>query len=415
MDAAAPHRDTAHAVVIGAGVGGLAAAAGLHQRGWSVTVLERAAQLGDVGAGIGLAPNALRALDALGAGEAVRSLSAHGAVGGIRHPSGRWLSRAGADAAAERFGGPTVLVHRAVLIDLLASLLPAGALRTGTAARLADPGGPGTAARVTTARGESIEAGLVVGADGIHSAVRRTLFPGHPAPRYSGLTAWRLVVPALDEPFEPHETWGRGRLWGTQPLHDGRVYAYAAATAPPGGRAPGAERAELFRRFGDWHHPVPDVLAAAEEDAVLRHDLYESARPLPAHHRGRTALLGDAAHPMAPTLGQGGCQALEDAVVLAGLAPPGADTVRALADYTARRRPRTLEVVRRSARLRRAVSLSAPPAVALRSAFVATADRLGARLALRAFDGIADWRPPAPTYAAVGGTTPPAGPRTEPR
>ncbi|KJY42081.1 monooxygenase, partial [Streptomyces sp. NRRL B-1568] len=182
------------AIVIGGGIGGLTAAAALHHDGWTVTVLERAAVLEPVGAGIALAPNAQRALDTFGAGDAVRSLAGWQTDGGLRLPSGRWLSPTAPGAPARRFGGPVVVAHRADLVALLAARLPAAALRTGTTATLADPGAPDRPARVITPDGE-LEADLVIAADGIHSAVRRTLFPGHPAPRYAGFTCWRLVVP----------------------------------------------------------------------------------------------------------------------------------------------------------------------------------------------------------------------------
>ncbi|MFF4530091.1 FAD-dependent monooxygenase [Streptomyces sp. NPDC001407] len=388
------------AVVIGGGIGGLTAAAALHHRGWTVTVLECAASLEPVGAGIALAANALRALDTFGAGDAVRALAGWQAEGGLRVPSGRWLSRTDSEAAAERFGGPVVVAHRAELVALLAARLPEGAVRTGAPATLADPGGPGRPARVAAAEGE-LEAALVVGADGIRSAVRGTLFPHHPAPRFTGLTTWRMVVPPPARPFPAHETWGRGLLWGTVPLHDGRVYAYAQAKAPAGSRAPEGELAELRRLFGGWHHPVPGILAAADPAAVLRNDVHTSAAPLPAYHRGRVALLGDAAHPMTPHLGQGGCQAVEDAVVLAHLlGEADGDASRALPAYTRQRLPRTTDVVRRSARVGRLTALSSAPACALRDAAVAVVNRVGPRLALRSLDGVADWRPPVQPYAA---------------
>ncbi|WP_314173628.1 FAD-dependent monooxygenase [Streptomyces winkii] len=393
------------ALVIGAGIGGLTAAVALHQHGWQVTVLERAPAIEAVGAGLGLTPNSLRALDMIGLGDTVRSMRAWNAEGGLRTPSGRWLSRTSQDAAAERFGGPVVALHRSTLISLLHSRLPEGAVRTGAVAEVADPGAADRPARVRGGEREW-EAELVVAADGVHSAARPALFPHSPAPRYAGFTAWRLVIPAPEVAYVPHETWGRGTLWGTQPLHDGRIYAYAAAAVPAGERAPDDELAELRRRFGTWHDPLPAILDAAEPGDVLRNDVYQAAVPLPAFHRGRVALLGDAAHAMNPTLGQGGNQAIEDAVVLAHHAHPRADVPDALAAYTRDRLPRTSEVVRRAVRVGRFVTMTSAPACALRDAAMAAVNRLGPHLALRALDGIADWSPP--------GHGEPAGPSEEP-
>ncbi|UNO38707.1 FAD-dependent monooxygenase [Streptomyces sp. MST-110588] len=417
------------AIVIGGGIGGLTAAAALHRRGWSVTVLERAASLEPVGAGIALAPNAQRALDTIDVGDAVRSVAVRRATWDLRLPGGHRLSRTTDTAAVRRFGGPVVIQHRADVVNLLASRLPTGAVRTGVTARLADPGDPARPDRPArvhltdrhgrphpSGHGDHLTADLVVAADGIHSATRRLLFPTHPEPRYAGVTTWRMVVPAPDRTCAAHETWGRGGLWGTIPLSDGRVYAYAQAAVPSGGSAPDDERAELLRRFGTWHHPVPAILRATDPAAILRNDVYSGTRPVPAFHHGRVALLGDAVHPMTPSLGQGGCQAIEDAVVLAhlvGLAtgsPNGPDQsygsgnpptlTAALARYTRERRPRTTEVVRRSARVSRATTWSSLPAHLLRAAGLALAARRAPDLGLRALDGIADWCPPPGAYAS---------------
>ncbi|MEV5439792.1 FAD-dependent monooxygenase [Streptomyces sp. NPDC052682] len=379
-------------VVVGGGIGGLTAAVALHQRGCQVTVLERARSLEPVGAGIALAPNSLRALDVIGLGDEIRQLAAWQGDGGLRTPGGRWLSRSNAAAAAERFGGPLVLLHRATLIRILADRLPAGTVRTAADARLDDPGDARRPARVTT-RDDAWEADLVVAADGIHSAVRPVLFPDHPGAVYAGFTTWRVVLPLPGVTFASHETWGQGRIWGTHPLGDGRVYAYAAAVGPAGERAPDDERAELLRRFGDWHAPIPAVLAAARPGDVLRHDVHHIATPLPAFHHGRVALLGDAAHAMPPTLGQGGNQAVEDAIVLAHHCDD-------LPAYTAARLPRTTAVARQSVKVARLNLMTGRAGTVVRDAVLAALSKAGPALFLRSFDGIADWRPPQPPYAS---------------
>lgn len=212
------------ALVIGSGPGGLTAAAALHRRGWSVTVLEKVASIEPVGAAISLAANAQRALDAIGVGDAVRDLAAWEGSGGLRTPEGRWLSRTDAAALAERFGGGIALVHRADLAALLTARLPASTRSVPKPPpRSRTRAAPAAPARVAVPDGV-LEAELVVAADGIGSAARRVLFPDHTGPAYAGFTTWRLVLPARPAAFAPHETWGRGELWGSQPLADGRVY-----------------------------------------------------------------------------------------------------------------------------------------------------------------------------------------------
>ncbi|WP_394813026.1 FAD-dependent monooxygenase [Streptomyces boetiae] len=132
-----------------------------------------------------------------------------------------------------------------------------------------------------------------------------------------------------------------------------------------------------MRRFGSWHHPVPALLAGTSPGAVLRHDIRALATPLPVFHQGRVALLGDAAHAMTPNLGQGGCQAIEDAVVLAHLTAPGADVPAALAAYSGMRVPRATAIARRSWQLGRLSAWTSRPAVALRTGLFSLAGLLG--------------------------------------
>ncbi|BCJ41617.1 monooxygenase [Actinoplanes ianthinogenes] len=369
----------ARATVIGAGVGGLAAGVALQRRGWEVTVCERAPALEQVGAGLAVAPNALRTLDTFGLGDRLRGLSGIGGTAGIRRPDGAWIARSDGDRAAERFGDPVIAVHRATLVEVLASGLTPGALHLGRSVSDVDP----ESGTVVTDAGP-LTADLVVAADGINSPVRRRLFPDHPGATYTGLTSWRLVVPHPGGTVTPSETWGSGKVFGVVVLGDGRVYCYATAPAEAGGRAED-ELAELARHFGSWHEPIPSLIAAAS--SVTRTDIRCLERPLPSFHQGRVALLGDAAHAMTPNLGQGACQAIEDAAVLAAHAMD-------LPRYSAERVPRTTAVAQASRRVTRMAGLANPVAEWLRNTGMSLAGRLGPDLILRQMDPILSWRPP---------------------
>jgi 2-polyprenyl-6-methoxyphenol hydroxylase-like FAD-dependent oxidoreductase len=379
-----------HAVVVGAGVGGLSAAAALAQRGWAVTVLERQPVVSGAGAGISLWPNALHALDRLGIGERFRSGGVIGGRSGVRRPDGRWIARSDlADEITRRYGRPLVLVHRAELITTLVDLLPAEALRPGVRATALRQGDTGPAT-ISTKDGE-LTADLVVLADGLRSQLRHELFPGHPGYRYAGYTSWRMVAKRPTGTLEPAETWGRrGERFAVVPLADDLVYCYATANASAGVRSPD-DHAELIRRFGVWHDPIPTILASVSPEVVIRTDIHELSRPLPAMHAGCVAVLGDAAHAMTPDLGQGGCQAIEDAVVLASTIGSGDQPVRdALPAYTEARLGRTTDIARRSRRAGRLYQ--APPLIARAAAWGMNA--IPASVIARGLAPILDWQPP---------------------
>jgi 2-polyprenyl-6-methoxyphenol hydroxylase-like FAD-dependent oxidoreductase len=302
------------AVVVGGGIGGLAAALALHRSGADVVVLEKSEQPGEVGAGITLFTNALTALHSLGIGGLVRRAGSALPDGGLRRPDGSWLTRSPGPEATTRAGVELVTLHRTELHAFLADALPVGTTVPGVEV-LGVHDERDRPVRVITAR-STYEADLVVAADGLRSNVRQMLWPESPAPSYAGFTAWRGVTSRAIALSHGSETWGIGSEFGLVPLHDGRVYWFGTANVPEGtGFAD--EAAEVRHRFAHWHAPIADVLDATDAGAVLRHDVYELPRPYPAFHRGRVALLGDAAHAMTPNAGQGACQALEDAVVLA--------------------------------------------------------------------------------------------------
>src|SRR4051812_10302439 len=221
------------AVVVGAGIGGLAAAAALAQRGWDVRIHERSPSLEPVGAGISLWPNALRALDVLGVGDAVRASAVLGGGTGIRRPDGSWLARSDiADAVRRRFGDPLVVLARSELTDLLAGLLPPGSLHAACAVTAVRYGGsPEVPARLGLISGDEVEADLVVAADGISSGIRRELFPGHPGPVHAGYTTWRFLARA---PGGASGLGARGPCGPRVALESrGRGRGYRRSTAPP--------------------------------------------------------------------------------------------------------------------------------------------------------------------------------------
>ncbi len=377
------------AIVVGGGIGGLATAIALSGLGWQVRVFERAPAFTEVGAGISLWSNALRALDlvAEGLGEEIRALGGVELLGGIQHRSGKWLTRTNAAEVTRRYG-PVVMLHRADLLDTLLRRVPGAALAAGT--EVTGLRVDGDAVTVTHHGGEA-RADLVVGADGLRSTVRRLVWPDAPAPRYAGYTAWRWVTPPLPGgPDGGGESWGPGTRFGHAPLPDHRVYCYATANTPEGASGPAGEAAEVRARFDGWHDPIPALVAAAAGTQVLRHDMYELPN-LRSYVGGRVALLGDAAHAMTPNLGQGACQALEDAATLRVVLAEEPDVGLALARYDRLRRRRTQDIVKRSRQMGAVGQWSWPPAVALRDRLLPL---VPPALALRALAPVLAWPPP---------------------
>ena len=342
--------------VIGAGIGGLAAAVGLQQAGAQVEVYERAAELRPIGAGLSLFGNGLTALDALRLSAGLRSHAARiGNVrAGQRSPSGRWLATTPKSALTD-----VRVVHRADLQALLLTALTPGTVACGVEVLgVSEAGDSLELARDVSGAGRARETrqfDVVVAADGIRSRVR-SAWPGDPGVRYAGYSAWRGVT---TRPVELHgeagETWGAGLRFGVAPLVDGRVYWFAVASMPAGTTIED-EYAEVTRLFSGWHPPVAELLEATPGNAVFRHDIYDLAAPLRSFRRGRCVLLGDAAHAMTPDLGQGGNLAMEDAVTLARLLtpltcgePPDRHVVEtALSQYDVLRRARTQPIARRA-------------------------------------------------------------------
>lgn len=325
------------AVVVGAGIGGVAAAVALQQCGWRVTVLERAPVLGEVGAGLSIWPSAAVALRQLGVRGIEPGVLPTGASG-LRTESGRWIIHGSALGAQV-----PVMIHRSRLHDRITDQFGPGiTIRTGYTVTGVDLDESGATVIGT---GEQLRADLVVGADGLRSVVRTALHPEYPDPQYSGYTSYRGLV-ELDTADGGGETWGSGRRFGFARLEDGRIYWYATANQRE--HEPG-DLAAVREGFATWHEPIPAILGAARQ--LLQTDIHDLALPLVPFVTGRVVLLGDAAHAMTPNLGRGACSTIEDAGALARHLGGTSDLASALTAYDLERRQATTRLVRRSRRV----------------------------------------------------------------
>lgn len=377
------------AVVVGAGVGGLAVAGGLARTGWRVTLLERADRLRAEPTALLLWPGGVRALHALGLGAGLAAIATEVPATGLRRPDGRWLMQPGTET-----GELPLLAHAEDLHDaLVAGLGDRVEVRTSTAVRAVRPdpvdagggrarsgarggarGGAGSwhdLPGVTDARhiwrGE-----LMVAADGLDSTLRPAVAPGV-ATVSGGATTWRAVIPWYRAPrlaadlAAPVLAQQGGYRFRTAPLGErsgggtaGRGGIYWSATVPGAPRPePAGTQLELLRRwFANWQAPIGELLAATEPAEVVQREL-RALRPQPRRlavpvAAGAWVLLGDAGHAFADYLGQGACLALEDAATLvagAREALPGAQLHAAVAAYDRARRARLAEVRRRTRRL----------------------------------------------------------------
>lgn len=338
-------------MVVGAGIAGLATAAALQRRGLDVTVLEERADT-HTGAGISIWPNALAALDEIGLGDDVRAAGGQVTAGAMRWRDGAWLRKPQTDRIVDALGEPLVVIRRAALTDILTDAVAPGSVRSGVAVTAVTVG---DGARVALADGSHVDADAVVGADGTHSLVAREL-NGPLSHSYAGYTAWRGVAEVAIDGDYAGQTLGPGVEFGHVPMGADRTYWFAVERTDEGGRRDEGELEYLRQKHADWATPVPDVLAATDPAGVLRHDIYDRA-PAKVWAQGRAVLVGDAAHPMRPHLGQGGCQALEDAAILAAFVGADGDLPGAFERFADYRRPRATRLVRESAQIGRVINL----------------------------------------------------------
>ena len=342
-----PHRSGPHVAVVGGGIGGLFAANALISQGLSVSVYEQAPALGEIGAGVYITPNAVRHLERVGLGEATAK---YGALVGKHSHYFRHDGKPIAPVQVADLHGwnATYGMHRADLVDFLAANLPAGVVHCGHRATGFEQSGD--KARVTFANGATAEADAVVAADGIHSELRPYVYPPS-KPVFHGTISYRGLVSRERLPDWPMDRWqmwaGPSKHFLVFPVRHGTMVNYVGfvptdeemkeSWSAPGN--PDTLRAE----FEGWDPRVTQVLK--QVDHCFRWALYDR-EPLPTWSKGRLTLLGDAAHPMLPHLGQGANQSIEDGMALATILSQvdNTDVPGALQAYERLRRERVAEV-----------------------------------------------------------------------
>jgi 2-polyprenyl-6-methoxyphenol hydroxylase-like FAD-dependent oxidoreductase len=358
-------KDSHTFTIIGGGIAGLTTAIALQRLGIQVTIFEATSVVRSLGAGLLLAANAMQAFDRLGIAHEVvvhgRQLDAFA----ILDQQGHIITRTDTHRVSMRYGIHNFTIHRADLHQVLLNQLPSNAIRTGKRAigLTEQPDG----VTVHFEDGTSHQTDYLLVADGIHSPLRGQLLADW-APRYAGYTCWRAVVHWPGNTFhEATETWGSQGRMGIVPLANDQVYWFACVNAPlqdPQMRQ--QTTSDLAKRFASYHTPIPDLLTHNPDQGLLWNDIID-LKPLARYAFGRTLLLGDAAHATTPNMGQGACQAIEDAVVLADELKRHQMPQQAFVGFEARRLVRTHYITNTSWRLGQIAQTTNPLLVSLRN------------------------------------------------
>jgi 2-polyprenyl-6-methoxyphenol hydroxylase-like FAD-dependent oxidoreductase len=351
-------------LVVGAGIGGLVLARALELAGIECEVFERARAFAPVGAGILVQAGAMLALRRLGLDGAVQAAGCEVTLGQGIAASGKTLQATPMDFLGEAVGARVIAIHRARLHEIFHGALERTKVSLGKQCAGFEDDGQSVSVRFDDGARERGD--LLVGADGLHSAVRPGVVGETPL-RYAGYTSWRGIAPRISDVADGRvaEIWGRGLRFGYAAVSASEIYWFAVANAPEGGRDEDA-RAVVLEKFRDFCAPAPALVEATPKERVFRTDIHDRA-PVATWSRGRVTLIGDAAHPTTPNLGQGGCMAIEDAVTLAHYLAKEPTHERAFAAYEAKRVARTSRIVEASRSFGKIAQLDGALSSALRN------------------------------------------------
>ncbi|MNO46188.1 FAD-dependent urate hydroxylase [compost metagenome] len=352
--------------VIGGGIGGLCASLALQRKGFQVTIYEKEGLIRPAGAGIGLGPNAVKALNSLGLKEQILKCSNSLDRFTIQSQNGIILSDIDFAKLAHKSGIGNAAIHRSDLHKVLRESLDEGTLQLNK--KCVDFIQDENGVTLFFNDGESIRTDLVIVADGIHSIIRKKLLP-HSTIRYAGYTCWRSVVPydSGDQNHRASEIWGHDGRFGYIPLPSGHIYWFACVNSEANDPVRSAYTvSHLLELFDSFPHPVKDLIQSARNDQLIHNDIYD-IQPLQQFAFGRIVLLGDAAHATTPNMGQGAGQAMEDAVVLGQCMELESNFNRAFKLYEQRRLRRTRKIIERSRQIGSVSQWSHPALIYLRN------------------------------------------------
>ena len=357
--------------IIGGGIAGLTFARCLSHENYDIDIFEKKAQFGEIGAAISVFPNALCVMEELGLlNEVVKSGGQFKKVY-LKTDKGKILSKSEPNSDY-----PVICIHRADLHRILLKDIHAKPYNNHSLKEISSP--ENDQVRISFENGTTKKYDAVFGADGIHSVVRKHLI-NDGEPLFRGYNIWRGVVKTDFEIGYASETYGKGKRVGIVPIKEG-IYGWWATSNEDfmEGDSPETTKDKLSRLFGDWHSPIPDLIKNTEH--ILKNSLIDR-EPHKGWTKGKVTLLGDAAHPTTPNLGQGGCMAMEGAYILAKSIQKYGLTQKAFERYEALQYPRSKEIIKESLKLGKLGQLENPLLISLRNlAFQLTPSSLAMKM-----------------------------------